>query len=428
MRALLITLAATLVTPAAAQTVAITGGKVVIGDGSAPIEGGTVIVSNGRVIAAGASVAIPAGAERIDATGKWVTPGIVAGFSRLGLVAVDAVALANDTSADGSPFSAAIDIAPAINPDVAAIAVNRAGGVTRAIVAPEAASRTIFAGQGALIDTGADDQPVTRARLFQFVEFGESGSRRAGGSRPALFAGFRNALFEARAYAAGRLREDSLLKPIDAAALVPVVEGRQKLVIHAEGAPDILAVIDLKREFPALDIVIVGASEGWRVAGKIAAARIPVIASAVNDLPDSFQILGATQSSVGRMKAAGVNVAIGMIDDDDTRQAMHGAQYAGNLVALTRVPGATGLDWNAAFAAITSRPAEVMGLGAEIGSLRAGRRGDVVIWDGDPLEVTSGVEAVWIDGTRQPLVTRQTRLRDRYKTPSEGSLPKAYDR
>ncbi len=413
--------------PAHAQTIAITGGKVVLGDGSAPIDSGTVIIVNGRVSAAGPNVAIPAGAQRVDATGKWVTPGIVAGFSRIGLAGVDAVDASNDTSAQSTPFSAALDIALAINPDVAAIPINRAAGVTRAVVSPDA-STAIFAGQGAVIDTGADGDPITRAKAFQFVEFGESGTRRAGGSRPAVFAAFRNALAEARDYQAGRLRDDSMLKRADAAALVPVVTGAQKLVVHVESATDILAVLTLKREYPALALVIVGATEGWRVADRIAAAGVPVIASAVNDLPASFEQIAATQSNVGRMKAAGVSVAIGMNDDDDTRQAMHGAQYAGNLVALTRVPGATGLSWNDAFAAITSKPAQVMGMGSEIGSLLPGRRGDVVIWDGDPLEVTTGVEAVWIDGVRQPLETRQTRLRTRYARPTEGSLPKAYDR
>lgn len=427
MKRLLLSLLALTSAPALAQTVAITGGKLVIGDGSDPIDGGTVVIGNGRIVAAGRDVTIPAGAQRIDATGKWVTPGLVAGFSRIGLAGVDAVNDSNDTAASTSPFSAALDMTLAVNPDVAAIPINRAAGVTRAVISPDTGN-AIFGGQGVIIDTGADPSPVTRARAFQFVEFGEAGARRAGGSRPALIAAFRNALAEARDYQAGRLREDSLLKRADAAALVPVITGAQKLVLHVEGAADILSALSLKREYPALDMILVGVTEGWRVAPQIAAARIPVIASALSDLPGSFESIAATQSNVGRMKAAGVTVAIGMIDDDDTRQAMYGAQYAGNLVALTRVPGATGLNWNDAFAAITSKPAQVMGMGAEIGSLQPGRRGDVVIWDGDPLEVAAGVEAVWIDGVRQPLETRQTRLRARYTHPQEGNLPKAYDR
>ncbi len=427
MRRFLLALTAFMSTSALAQTTVITGGTVVIGDGSAPIERGTVVFSGSRVVAVGRNIIVPKGTTIIDASGKWVTPGIVAGFSRIGLAGVDAVDASNDSVANTSPFNASLDIASAVNPDVAAIAVNRAAGVTRAVISPDAGN-AIFGGQGAVIDTGADPDPITRAKAFQFVEFGEAGARLAGGSRPALFAAFRNALTEARDVQMGRLREDSLLKRADAMALVAVVTGQTKLLVHVESATDILAVLGLKREYPALDLVLVGVTEGWRVASQIAAAKVPVIASAVNDLPSSFEQIAATQSNVGRMKAAGVLVAIGMIDDNDTRQAMHAAQYAGNLVALTRVPGATGLNWNDAFAAITSKPAQVMGMGADIGSLATGKRADVVIWDGDPLEGTTGVEAVWIDGVKQPLETRQTRLRARYATPKEGPLPKAFDR
>jgi imidazolonepropionase-like amidohydrolase len=423
--------AALLATPAFAQTVAITGGTVVIGDGSTPIEHGTVIINNGRVTAAGSGISVQPGAKIIDATGKWVTPGLVAGFSRLGLVGVDLIASTNDSAAGSSPFTASIDVAPAINPTVPAIAVNRAAGVTRAIVAPDLGS-SMFAGQGAVIDTGADTDPVTRPRAFEFVEFGEAGASKSGGSRAAAHAFFRNALSEARDYARNPVAydgrsKDSILLRRDAAALVPVVEGKMPLLVHVESATDILAVLDLRRDYPALRLVLVGASEGWRVAAQIAGAKVPVLASALNDLPESFESLAATQSNIGRMKAAGVEAGIGMINDNDARQAQLSPQYAGNLVALTKIPGATGLDWNAAFAAITSKPAEAVGMGGEIGSLRAGRRGDVVIWSGDPLELSSAVETVLIDGVKQPLETRQTRLRTRYTTPGEGNLPKAYE-
>lgn len=431
MRALLLAATAFLVTPASAETIAITGGMVAIGDGSAPAAG-TVVVRDGRVVAAGANVAVPAGARTVDATGKWVTPGIVAGFTRLGLVEVDAVEQTNDASAGGTPFNASLDVTDAINPRVPSIAVSRAAGVTRAIVAPETAG-SMFAGFGAVIDMGNDADAVTKPRAFQFVAFGEAGARIAGGSRAASFAAFRNALDEARAYARnpagydGRSK-DALLLRRDAEALLPVIDGRVPLYVHVESGPDILRALGLRREFPAIKFVLVGVTEGWTVARQIAASGVPVIASALNDLPASFEQLAATQSNVGRMKAAGVTVGIGMIDDNDTRQAQQSTQLAGNLVALTRVPGATGLSWGDAFAAITSKPAEIAGLGGEIGSLRAGRRADVVIWSGDPLELASAVEKVWIDGVEQNLSTRQTRLRDRYLKPREGALPKAYDR
>jgi hypothetical protein len=315
---------------AAAQTIAITGGTVALGDGSAPIQGGTVLIRDGRIVDAG-NVAVPAGATIINATGKWVTPGLVAGFSRVGLVEVDAVDATNDTSAQGSPFSAALDVAPAINPRAASIAITRAGGVSRAVVAPVTA-RSIFAGQGAIIDLGDDLQPITRARAFQFVEFGEQGAEQAGGSRASAHALFRNALREARDLSGGRggisggqgregrrdaadqrdlpLEEvpdsrllrtatnrpnDVLLTRFDAAALVPVLQGRQQLLVHVNRAIDILNVLALKREFPNLRLVLVGAGEGWLVADRIAAARVPVIATALTNLPESFERLAATR-------------------------------------------------------------------------------------------------------------------------------------
>ena len=453
-------------TSAEAQTVAITGGTVALGDGSDPIEGGTVVIRNGRIAAAGRGVAVPAGAQVVDATGKWVTPGIFAGFSRVGLAEVDAVGNANDVQAENSPFSAAIDVAPAVNPRAAAISISRANGVTRALVAP-ATGKSIFAGQGAIIDLGADMQPITQARAFQFVEFGETGSNDAGGSRAATFVLFRNALREARDLGrfsqgisgGGGQREprandqrdlpleevpgpgpnqqllggnvnrgqDVLLTRFDAAALVPVLTGRQLLLVHVERASDILQVLGLKREFPNLRMVLVGATEGWTVADQIRAAGVPVIANALVNLPASFEQLAATQSNFGRMRAAGINVAMGTINEDETRMVQVTRQNAGNLVALTRVPGASGLSWGEALAAITSRPAEVMGLGGEIGSLRPGRRADVVVWSGDPLETTSTAQVVIIDGVQQPLDTRQTKLRDRYRDLSEPNLPPAYD-
>jgi imidazolonepropionase-like amidohydrolase len=453
--------------PVGAQTFAIVNGTVARGDGSEPVQG-TVVVRNGRIVAAGSGVGVPPGAQVIDATGKWVTPGIVAGFSRLGLAEVDLTAseedgggasdtagAADETSQNG-PFNAAIDVVPSVNPMNTTIAVNRADGVTRAIVAP-GVGKNIFAGQGAVIDTGADMDAITAARKFQFVELGQTGAEKAGGSRSSAHILFRNALREAaqlRRYASpieaatgqtpdererpvvrnpnesrvydARRSEDVLLTRFDAAALVPVLQGRQYLLVHVERASDILQVLGLKRDFPALRIVLVGASEGWLVADRIARARVPVIASAVNDLPADFEQIASTQSNVGRMRSAGVDVSIGMIDDNDTRNLFMERQYAGNLVALQKVPGATGVSWGEALAMITSRPAQAVGMGGEIGSLAPGRRADVVIWSGDPLEGSSAAEQVYIDGVRQPLETHQTRLLERYRYLPRRELPEAY--
>jgi imidazolonepropionase-like amidohydrolase len=369
----------------------------------------------------------------IDARGKWVAAGIVSGMAQLGLLDIplgdDG---SNDVSASGSPFAAAIDIAPAINANNFVMGNERAGGVTRGIVAPAAAG-SIFAGQGAVIDLGEDDDAVTRPRAFQFVELGEEGSRRAGGSRPAAHALLRDALAQAQDYRRnpagfdGRSR-DSLIKRSDAQALLRVLDGSVPLVVHVERASDIRTVLGLPREFPGLKLVLLGAAEGWMVAREIAGARVPVIAGALVDLPASFEMLAATESNVGRMRQAGVSVALATINANDGPGEHVLSQYAGNLVGIGKVPGKTGLQWGEAFATITSAPAEALGMGAEIGSLRPGRRADVVIWDGDPLELSSRPQAVWIDGRPQSVRSRQVKLRDRYRTPQEGALPKAYER
>jgi imidazolonepropionase-like amidohydrolase len=427
-KALLLALTALAAMPASADTIAFTGGTIAIGDGSQPIANGTVVITDGRVTAAGANVAVPPGARTIDATGKWIAPGIVAGMTALGIVDGYGMGETNDSTARGSPFSAAIDISPAIDPSGQGIATERMGGVTRALVMPSAGN-TMFAGQGAVIDLGADVDPVTKPRAFQYVELGETAAQRGGGSRPAAHALLRAAFATARnpALAAG-LDKGALVTRQDAAALLPVVDGRMPLLVHAERVADIRAALQLKREFPAIKLVLVGAVEGWRIAPEIAAAHVPVIAAALTDLPEQFELLAATQSNVGRMVKAGVTVAISTVDASEGPYQSYLTQYAGNLVALTKVPGATGLDWGQAFATITSKPAAAIGMDNEIGSLRPGRRADVVVWDGDPLELSSAPVAIYIDGVAQPMTSRQTRLRDRYATPQEGALPKAYER
>jgi imidazolonepropionase-like amidohydrolase len=429
-RALLLLAATMLAPPAMAQTIAITNGTLALGDGSAPVEGGTVVISGGRIVAAGRGVAVPAGAQVVDAAGKWIAAGMVSAPTDLSLVDADGVRESNDTGARETPFNAALDVSVAVNPNSVKIANERILGVTRALIAPTARN-SIFAGQGAVIDLGADPDAVTRPRAFQFAELGEDGGSNAGGSRPAAYAMLRDAFAQAQDYRRnpagfdGRSK-DSLLKRADAAVLLKVLDGEQPLVVHVERASDIRTVLGLTKDYPKLKLVLVGAAEGWMVAREIAAARVPVIASALADLPASFEQLAATESNAGRMRAAGVTVALASIGASGGDHVLR--QFAGNLVGITKVPGHTGLDWGQAFAAITSGPAEALGMGGEFGSLRPGRRADVVLWDGDPLELSSQPVAVWIDGQPQPMRSRQTDLRDRYLTPTEGALPKAYER
>ena len=419
-------------TPALAQDVTITNARLVLGDGSEPINGGTVVVRGGNVVYAGPASGAPASGSSVDAGGAWVTPGLFATLTTLGLADVSAVDESNDITARGTPFSAALDASSSINPTSQHILVHRAAGITRAATST-LPSGSIFAGQGAIIDLDGDAKPVMQARAFQMINLGEGGADRAGGSRVAAHVLLRAALREAQTLV-GKSgtpqtteigKGDSvMLTRFDAEALVPVVTGRQKLYVAVERAADIRAVLALKTEYPKLDLVLVGVSEGWLVANEIAAAGIPVIANGLSDLPETFEQLGATQSNAGRLARAGVKVAINASSLQDPRRLQ---QVAGNLVALTRVPGASGMSWGKAFAAISSIPAEISGMGGKAGVLKPGALGDVVLWDGDPLEVGSVPTRVFIGGVQQDLTNHQTRLRDRYKDLDESARPEAYD-
>lgn len=420
--------------PAAAEDVAIVNAKLVIGDGSEPIEGGAVVIRDGKVVFAGRPTAGQTFETdvAVDVGGAFVTPGLFASVTDIGIWDVAAVSESNDSRAGGSPFSAALDTAPVVNPDNQNIKIHRAAGITRAATTTGPAA-SIFGGQGAIIDLGGDGEPITKARAFQSVALGEGGARLAGGSRASTHVLLRAAMREAQALVGARgtpqtteigKGDDVMLSRFDAEALVPVVRGEQKLFVYVERAADIRGVLALKREFPQLDLALVGASEGWMVASEIAAAGVPVIADGLDDLPDSFEQLAATQSNVGRMVRAGVKVAINAAAAENPRRI---SQVAGNLVALSRVPGAAGLTWGQAFATVSSIPADISGMGGRAGVLKSGAVGDVVIWDGDPLEVGSVPTKVWIDGVEQNLENHQSKLRDRYRDLDESELPKAYD-
>lgn len=419
--------------PVAAQTTAITGGTVATAVGDQVIENGTVIVRDGRIVAVGAGLAVPAGASVIDATGKYVTPGLIAGMSTLAIVEVEGVRQTDDASARTSPFSAAIDVTPAINPVSPPLAIDRLGGVTRAVIGPQIAG-SVFAGQGATIslaDVGPGGSILMHSRAFQLAELGEEGARVAGGSRPAAWLDLRNGLAEAQRFARNPVTfvegrdKGSLVKRLDAEALVPVLDGRMPLVVHAERSSDIVAVLGLRSEFPKLRLILIGAREGWLVADKIAAAGVPVITLSLFDLPDSFETIASTRSNVGRMTSAGVTVGFGLFGGDSGTQGRNLPYYAGNAVAQGQVPGGVGLTRGQALAAITRNPAKIFGM-TDLGTLEVGKRADVVVWNGDPLELTSAPVAVLIDGVRQPMTSRQTELRDRYRDLTRGVLPLQY--
>jgi imidazolonepropionase-like amidohydrolase len=400
--------------PAPAATIAIVGGKVHTVGPQGTIDNGTVLIVDGRIAAVGEDVEIPTGAETIDATGKVITPGLFSPFSQLGLVEVTSSAGPTDYEQRGDRFTAGFDVADAYNPLSTLIAVNRIEGVTRAVIAPqpgypdESGSGNVLAGLAAVVNLGDDDVLDQRGSGL-VVALGEYGSNFAGGTRTAAWLTLRNALDEALDYREHRgdfergMRREYVHSMADLDALQGVVNGNTPLIVAIDRASDIEVLIRLVNEY-SLKAIINGGAEAWMLADELAAAGIAVLADPFANLPANFDRLNARFGAPAILANAGVKVAIG---DGSSHNARNMAQAAGNAVAH-------GMDWNAALRAITLTPAEIYGVAASVGSLEAGKAADVVIWPGDPLELTNYPEQVFINGEKISMVSRQTLLRDRY--------------
>ena len=411
------------VAPVLAQSTAIMNARVLTGNGET-IENGDIIIRDGQIAQIGSDLSAPAGAQTIDAEGKIVTPGLFAPISSIGLSEIGLDAEANDSSPKrgvGFPFGAALDAADAIRSASTLIPVNRAGGLTRAVSAPSPGD-SLFGGGAVVIDMTGNANSITKAKAAQVVALGYSGASRAGDTRMGLWALFRETLDEARAYAANpneylRRNSDGRHKIADLKALRSVITGEQPLLASVNGAGDIRTLIRIKNAYQ-LRVIIVGGSEAWQVASELASANIPVILSPTTNLPSQFEDIGATLENAARLDAAGVKIAF-----TGTSSGSH------NLTALPHQAGiavANGLRYDAAIAGLTKNPAEMFGLGDSLGTLETGKTADIVIWDGDPLELTSRAEAVFINGVSQDLENRQTVLRDRYRDLTRGDLPFAY--
>ncbi|HSC31236.1 MAG TPA: amidohydrolase family protein [Gemmatimonadaceae bacterium] len=403
----------------AAQTVAITGGKVYPVSGP-PIENGTVLIKDGKIVAVGASVTVPADAEKVDASGKWVTPGLVDAETQLGLVEVGFGAGANESRARSeqgiTPDFTSWD---GLNPRSVLIPPAREEGVTSVMSTPGGG---LIAGQAAMIDLFGDTRAemILRAPAAMIASIGDQG----GDGAPAKgqqIAKLREILQDTRYYQKhvaefdrGQSRQMSL-NPGSLAALVPVLEGKVPLLINADQASDIQSAIDLAKEF-GIKVVIGGGEEAWEVADRLAAAKIPVLAGAESNIPSSFSTLGARQDNVTLLRKAGVVVAlIGNGAGDESLFNVRNIRYeAGNAVGY-------GLSWNEALKAITQAPAEIFGVADKIGTLQAGHEANVVVWDGDPFEFATRAVAVYVHGQKQNDVSRQDLLTKRYE-----QLPPSY--
>ena len=396
--------------PASGESVAITNARILPVSGPA-IDRGTIVMRGGRIAAVGANVTPPTGARIIDAGGKTVTPGFIDSGLQTGIVEIplSADGTADENTTDAR-VSAAFNVVDSFNGNSTAIPVTRVEGITRALVAP-GGTGNVFQGQAAVMDFSGAQVPaaITRAPAAMVALLGEQGAAVAGGSRASAMLRLREILDDARDYAlhkatfdAGQRREYARSR-LDLEALQPVLKRDVPLAIQANRASDLLAAMRLADEFK-VRLVLVGGAEGWMVAGQLAKAGVPVVIKALTDIP-SFDSLGATLENAARLSRAGVTVAIASFD---TQNARNLRQEAGNAVA-------NGMDRDAALRAVTLTPAQIWGVADRVGSLDVGKDADVVIWGGDPFEVTAGAQTVFIKGVEVPKATRQTELLGRYR-------------
>jgi imidazolonepropionase-like amidohydrolase len=397
--------------PAGAEVIAIMHAKAYTAGPEGTVENATILVEDGRIKAIGAGLAAPAGANIIDAKGKPVTPGFMNSYTSLTLGEISYSAGPTDEMAKGGATGPAFDVRYGINPASVLIPVNRARGLTHAMVAPQAVG-SVFAGTGAIIDLGQGPDITLKTGVAVFVQLDEDGNAMAGGARSASWLSFREALEDARnfdshrkAYDEGRTRNYSLSRA-NLEALVPVVKGLIPVVVTVSRASDIHQAIMMAREF-GLKLVIARGEQAWMVADELAAAKVPVIIAPTADLPEHFEDLGATLKNAARLQAAGVQVALTSAEESGAHDAYAVSQAAGIAVAH-------GLPWAEALKALTITPARIWGIDRDYGSLEVGKKADFVIWSGDPFELTSFVDAELIEGRIMPLETRRTKLRDRY--------------
>lgn len=405
---LLMTSAAT----APAQTVAITGGKIYPVSGPV-IERGTVLMRDGKIVAVGADVAIPADAQRIDATGKIVTPGIVNAATQLGLVEIGAVGSTREMSARGREgIAAAFMPWEGLNPSSVLLGPARDGGITSAVVYPRGG---LISGQAAVIHLvpGTATDMLLRAPVAMVASLGQFN----GMPRAETIMRLREILSDAKVYRTRRAdferaqTRSFAASRLDLEALLPVLDRKEPMIINAEKASDIEAAMRLAKEFN-FRLIIGGGAEAWQIADKLAAAKVPVLTGAMNNIPESFASLGQRQENAGILAKAGVSVSLvgNAGGGDEEAFNVRNVRYeAGNAVAY-------GMDWNAALRAITLSPAEVFGVADQVGSLQAGKSADVVVWSGDPFEFASQPERVYVRGVQTTTPSRQDLLEQRYKT------------
>ncbi len=404
---------------AGGKTIAITNARIIPVVG-AEVPKGTIVIKDGLIAAIGADAAVPAGAEVVDAAGLRAYPGMIDSYSSLGLVEISGVAATVDGRETGriNPQVRALE---ALRYDSMHIPITRSNGVTAAIVAP---SGGVIAGVSCLLRLDGwtnREMAVKPAAAMQIELPGLRGGRGGfGGGRgmaqapadgPALLAELKGLFAKARAY---EKRRDAAAKDARLAlpgfdemseALLPLIKGEIPAMISVHSERDIRAAIDFVRE-EKLKAVFYGVEQGFKVAGDLAKAGIPVVLGSMYDQPPVFED-GYDQifRNAGVLAKAGVKVAFSSSSSSAAKDLPYHAAKA----------AAFGLDKAEALRAVTINPAEILGVAATMGSLEKGKAANIVLADDDILEMRTNIVKVYIDGRECDLSNRYTELLDKFK-------------
>ena len=392
------------------RDIAIVGGKVLTMAGPT-LESGTVLIRDGKIAAVGTDVEIPPGVEVIDAKGLTVTPGLINAGTTVGLAEIGAVAATRDER-ELQEINSSVKAAVAIHPHSEMIAVTRANGVTTAVSAPTGG---LISGQAALIDLAGWTAPelVSRSPLAMMVSFPEHSGfdppdeeerERIDKDRKSLWSFMRRAQAYAGALASGLTTSAESDDKDELLALVPVVRGELPVVIQAETAEGIRAALAFLNEL-GLKTILAGTRDVWRVADEIAAAGVPIILGSLESRPAPGDPYDAVFEAASILEKAGVPFCF----------RTGGATNARNLPYHAGLAVAFGLSRDSAWYAMTRGAAEILGVSKHYGTLEVGKVANVVVADGDLLDVPTQVRHVFIRGQSVGSSSRHTRLYEKFR-------------
>ncbi len=392
-----------LTTAASAQDLLVRGATVATASARGNVEDADVLVQGGIIRAVGRGLSAPAGVPVVEAKGRMLTPALFGGITEIGIEEVSGESSTVDSALKigEQPLRPEFDVTLAYNPASVLIPVARLDGI--GFTALGAATGGGFvAGQGGVVRFDGSADPIGPPALF--LRLGAAASELTGQSRAAQWMLLQQMVDEAR----GQVAADSphaLLTPAGRRTLARYLSGQGRIVVEVDRAADIRQLLRwAARE--KVKIAVAGGAEAWQLAPELAAAKVPVFVDALGNLPATFDQIGATLENAARLQRAGVPVAFAQ-RDDASHNARKMRQLAGNAVA-------NGLPWADGLAGLTRIPAEVLGVADQIGSIEPGKRADLVLWEGDPLDVAHYAEQVWLGGRAMPMRSRQTELRDRY--------------